>query len=668
MHNQQANKQVYEKERLSVLEEYQIFGTAPERVYDDLTRIAAYICGTPVSLVSFVGRDTQFFKSAHGSTLSETARELSFCAHTLQTAKTLVVEDAQLDDRFAGNALVQGDPHIRFYAGAPILAKDGHVVGTVCVIDDKPRALRVEQIEVLESLARQVTELLELRRLNQRQEEAADNLKKTALQLRLAIEAGKLGIFSWLVEQDVTIWENDRMYEVFGRNREQGPLAATQFFDEVVHPKDRQSFIDAATSVKREGDRLQWSGRYLHGNGSVRWVEFLGLAERTPDGELLLVGTTNDITERKLLEVASIEDRERLQIALEVNKAFTFDWTPDNDAVRWGGVPPFGRSADELPTSADVLRVVYPEDAPKLTDAISRVKSHGDGYVSEFRVFWPDGSLHWIRTTGRLIDLDPSVERRIVGVNLDITDRKLAEEALLHTERLAAVGRLASTISHEINNPLEAVTNLLFIVRNSAALTQDDKDHLDLADRELARVGQITAQTLRFHRNLQGAGDLKIMELIEELLTLYRSRLRDSGIDVELRFAEGTHFTAFEGDIRQVLNNLVANAFDAMRKGGKLYVRAHPATDWRFMQKGVTITLADTGAGMPPGVQLNAFEAFYSTKGINGTGLGLWISKRIVHKHKGHLRFRTSMGPSHGTVFRLWLPLDVAQSAGEAWA
>lgn len=137
MNDQSALLEVSEQQRLSVLDEYRIFGTAPEQAFDDLTRIAAYICGTPVSLVSLVGRDTQFFKSVRGLDLVETSRELSFCAHTLDTARTLIVEDAQADQRFANNALVQGDPHIRFYAGAPILARDGHVLGTVCVIDDK---------------------------------------------------------------------------------------------------------------------------------------------------------------------------------------------------------------------------------------------------------------------------------------------------------------------------------------------------------------------------------------------------------------------------------------------------------------------------------------------------------------------------------------------------
>ncbi len=250
----------------------------------------------------------------------------------------------------------------------------------------------------------------------------------------------------------------------------------------------------------------------------------------------------------------------------------------------------------------------------------------------------------------------------------DLTRQKRAEAALLQTEKLAAVGKLASTISHEINNPLEAVTNLLFIVRQDPTVPQHVRDYLETADRELARVSQVTSQTLRFHRQSTAATMVKADALVGEVLQLYSARLANSEIEIRRDYASDALLTCFEGDVRQVLNNLVGNAVDAMRVGGRLTVRTRRATRWSTKEHGVRITIADSGAGMSREVLAQIFEAFFTTKGINGTGLGLWISCRIVHKHRGYVRAYSSPSPNHhGSVFELWLPLQLADTAKEPW-
>lgn len=154
-----------EQARLSALHGYSILDTLPEQIYDDLTALASLICGTPISLVSLVDADRQWFKSTVGVDLRETPRSMSFCAHTLGTARTLVVKDAQQDSRFRENPAVVGPPGIRFYAGAPIVEPGGHVLGTVCVIDTAPRSLSPIQIAALEALARHAMALIEMRRI-----------------------------------------------------------------------------------------------------------------------------------------------------------------------------------------------------------------------------------------------------------------------------------------------------------------------------------------------------------------------------------------------------------------------------------------------------------------------------------------------------------------------
>lgn len=250
-------------------------------------------------------------------------------------------------------------------------------------------------------------------------------------------------------------------------------------------------------------------------------------------------------------------------------------------------------------------------------------------------------------------------EAQVAVFLTDLTSQKKAEAALIQSEKLAAVGRLASSISHEINNPLEAVTNLLYIVKAEPGLPQKAHEHLSLAELELARVSQIATQTLRFHRQSTRPRAISADDLLESVVRLYHGRLTNSRIDVSYEKRGAASITCYEGDIRQVLNNLVSNAIDSMRNGGRLLMRTHDCTLWRTNQKGLIITVADTGEGMTSEVRKHIFEAFYSTKGTNGTGLGLWISKGIIDKHGGQLNLRSCTRPgSQGTVFRLFLPRD----------
>jgi PAS domain S-box-containing protein len=248
----------------------------------------------------------------------------------------------------------------------------------------------------------------------------------------------------------------------------------------------------------------------------------------------------------------------------------------------------------------------------------------------------------------------------IAAVVLEITNQKKAEAALIQSEKLAAVGRLATSISHEINNPLEAITNLLYLIATTDNLPPDLTTYINTAQSELSRVCQIATQTLRFHRQAVRATHVTAEELVTAVLNLYQGRLSNSSIRVEASYETTSTILCFENDIRQVLNNLIANAIDAMRQGGgRLVVRAHDVTDHISDRTGIRITIADTGHGMPPTVRARVFEPFYTTKDLNGTGLGLWISSGIVNRHQGRLTFRSTDRPiHHGTVFSLFLPYE----------
>ncbi len=238
----------------------------------------------------------------------------------------------------------------------------------------------------------------------------------------------------------------------------------------------------------------------------------------------------------------------------------------------------------------------------------------------------------------------------------DLSMQKKSEQALRQTEKLAVAGRFAASIAHEINNPLEAVINCLYLTTQTD-LPEDARGYVDLAQKELNRVSQITVQTLRFYRGSTRQDATDVRELIETVLTLLDSRLHRAGITVVREFRAKASVMAQAGEIRQVIVNLVGNAMDAMVAGGRLILRTASALNPKTGAPGIALTVADTGSGMDEATQARIFEPFFSTKGITGTGLGLWISQEIVGKHEGTLRVRSRVGA--GTVFRMFLPLGV---------
>jgi PAS domain S-box-containing protein len=262
----------------------------------------------------------------------------------------------------------------------------------------------------------------------------------------------------------------------------------------------------------------------------------------------------------------------------------------------------------------------------------------------------------WIRSVAAPVLQDGRVTGG-VAVNTDVTQSRLQDEALRKSEKLAAVGQLASSIAHEINNPLESITNLLYLVQKSDSM-EEMKEYAGIAQDELARVTEITLQTLRFHRQQSKPIKVDLAELLRTVMALYTGRLLVRRLNVEMKLIDSPSVSCLEGEIRQVVNNLLRNALDAMGEKRRLLVRLRPQTNWLNGQKGVRLTVADTGEGIDPIIMEHLFEPFQTTKELMGTGLGLWVSKGIVEKHGGHISTRTRRGAGHGTVFTVWLPID----------
>ena len=244
--------------------------------------------------------------------------------------------------------------------------------------------------------------------------------------------------------------------------------------------------------------------------------------------------------------------------------------------------------------------------------------------------------------------------RWVGAIVVEATQRKRAEEALRKTEKLAAAGRLAASIAHEINNPLEAVTNLLYLLRRLPLLDQQAISYVELAEHEIGRVAEMTQQTLRFYRQSTLPMVANIKELLDSVLTLYRGRLLGLHIEISSRGDPDIQLYCFSGELRQLFANLVGNAIDAVGQGGHIWLAVRRSRSWVDGSAGIRLFVADNGCGMTPHTRRRIFEPFFTTKEATGTGLGLWVSSEIIAKHNARVRVVSRSGS--GTVFMLFFP------------
>jgi PAS domain S-box-containing protein len=245
----------------------------------------------------------------------------------------------------------------------------------------------------------------------------------------------------------------------------------------------------------------------------------------------------------------------------------------------------------------------------------------------------------------------------IVLVFRNITERRMSEGALMRAEKLATAGRLAASVAHEVNNPLEGLTNLVYIALRSNDL--DEIRHLlAQAESELVRIAHITRQSLGFYRETSTPAHFKPATIIREVTDFYSSRAMSLGVSFIINAKTEREVLGSAGELRQILSNLLANSLDACARGSTIRIEASSALDPRDLSRpGVRITIADTGSGIPAKHLENIFEPFFTTKKDTGTGLGLWVSRELVEKHGGTLRVRSrTSDPFCGTVFSIFLP------------
>lgn len=310
--------------------------------------------------------------------------------------------------------------------------------------------------------------------------------------------------------------------------------------------------------------------------------------------------------------------------------------------------------------------LIHPDHVAQVVQHIERCWAIGEPWEDTFQLRGKDASYRWFLSRALPIrDANGNVARWF-GTNTDITERKQAEEALVKSERFAAMGRLAGIIAHEINNPLEAISNAFYLLRDHPSLDEEARYYSKLAEEELARVAHITKQTLSFYRESQQAVSVSLVEVLDNVIELQSRRLQVNSIVLDKRFETRGVIQGYPVELKQVFLNIIGNAVQAMPNGGRLRIRLFESLDRRRGREGVRVSVYDTGVGIRPEHAKRLFEPFFSTKEAKGTGLGLWISKGIVQKYEGTIRFRSlHLEGRNVTCFSIFIPTSAATQPTE---
>jgi two-component system CheB/CheR fusion protein len=385
---------------------------------------------------------------------------------------------------------------------------------------------------------------------------------------------------------------------------------------------------------------------------------------------LLITSIVRDVTERRRAEEqrAALIREQAARVEAEAAERRFRELVQDLDAIVWeldcrsGRLTFVSDRAEQLLgyatqrwlRDADCwLEHVSALDRAAVLDFLKNVIHEGPRSM-EYRAVAAGGRELWLRLIVYVVRDEQNCPTQLRGLTVDITERKHSEEALRTSEKLAATGRLAASIAHEVNNPMASVTNLLYLL--------EAQRYAAIAQEEMARVSHITRQMLAFYRDSTLPVLVNFPELLDATVELYVRRVREKSINIERRFADVPALRAFPGEMRQVVSNLLLNAIEAVGESGRITVRISRSCDWTDLgRSGVRITFVDNGSGIRRENLHHIFEPFFTTKGENGTGLGLWVTQGIVRKHGGSICVASSTAPHrHGTCFSIFLPFEAA--------
>lgn len=642
------------------------------------------------------------------------------CCLAVLRGETVMVRDITADPRWSVFASFVAPLGIRAAWSSPIISAQGRIIGTFASYYKEARtpdpndlrmmdvlartvALAIERKQAEETLQRTTTELsrhvAQLQKTNvdsQNSRRAALNVMEDAIQARQLADRLNLQLrreaaerkeaqtrYRTLVEQvkDYAIFSLDKNGRAISWNEgvrrilgfEEDEFIGIDIVSAIFLPEDVQSGTAQEELRKVAAEGSAGDDRWMQRKDGTRfWASGTTTALRDAVGEI--VGFTKvmrDTTSARLAEDALRESREELRkraqlldlahepiIVRDLEDKVTY-WNKGAERLYgWTAKEAIGKNIHTL------LRTNFPTSLDRALEQL-----HSEGYwEGELNQTARDGSPVTVVSRWVMQKDDQGNPVAILDTKFDITERKRSETALRTTEKLATVGRMAATLAHEINNPLESVTNLIYLAREEKGVPEPARRYLMDADEELDRVGHMTKQTLGLYRESTKPQPVRLSGLLKGLLSMYSPRIKTRQIAADLKVVSEIDVCGLTGELRQVFSNLLSNSIDAVGKNGTIRVRVaatHANVNGR--RTGMRVMVADNGAGIAAADVKKIFDPFFTTKMNVGTGLGLWVSKEIVEQHGGSIRLRScAMQGRNWTVASVFLPEDIAGKEKES--
>ncbi|WP_431311044.1 PAS domain-containing protein [Methylobacterium nigriterrae] len=658
-------------QRLAALRSYDILDTSPEPEFDDIAQMAAQACDAPMAHINFIDADRQWIKAAVGHDAREMPLHFGFCTQTLAEDGILVLPNLKREPELASNPLVTDEPHLRFYAGVPLVTRDGWAIGTLCVLDREPRTLTAQQEFILKALARTVMAQLESRR-------SAAALRAREAELRLVADA--MPVLIGFIDRSFTYrfanaayqtWTGRAPEDVVGRTIWQ-VLSAGEF-------EARLPQIERALA----GEEVRFEHNWACPDGQVRVADIRYMprfaAAGSVDGFYVFV---HDVSDRKRVEdlLQTRANRLEAQVAFQ---------TRDRDRI-WTLSPvlkvvaaPNGRIESVNPSwtralgwsegqtvGRDFSIFVAPEERGATSVLLGRLAAAKPVEDTELSCVTHDGS------TRRILWTIVPEDGLLYGFGRDITEQRHAEEALRQAQKMEAVGQLTGGIAHDFNNLLTGIVGSLDMMQTRIAQGRTDtiERYAKAAMSSANRAAALTHRLLAFARRQPlEPKPVNANTLVASLEDLLRRTIGEA-ISLEIVTAGGLWPTLCDPhQLESAILNLAINARDAMPDGGKLtietcnthldraYAKLHPGVE---PGQYICICVTDTGTGMPPDVIARAFDPFFTTKPMGqGTGLGLSMIYGFARQSEGHAKIYSEVG--QGTTVKIYLPRHRGALAAE---
>ena len=488
--------------------------------------------------------------------------------------------------------------------------------------------------------------------------QAEEALRESEERLRLAMETANMGAWDMNMLTGEVGWSGNHE-ALFGLEPGTFDGKYETFFAR-LHPEDRQKVKDEADGcICAKRSRYAQEFRVVWPDGSVHWILAHGhISYDTGGRPVRFIGANFDITKRKGAEEALRESEGQFRELAEGIPQLAWMANPDGWIYwynqRWYQYT--GTTPQQM-EGWGWQSVHDPGELPKVLEQWKGSIASGEPFDMVFPLRGADDVFRPFLTRGMPLRDSQGQVVRWFGTNTDINAQKQAEQALLRSEKLASVGRMAASVAHEINNPLAAVMNAVYLASSNLDERELARQYLDVADDELKRIAHITRQTLGFYRESSAPATICVSSIVDSAVDLLRGKIKGKRATIEKRYDGNLQVMAVPGELRQVFSNLLANSLEAIGEEGAIKLRVSKSTCVNSGRPRVRVTVADDGKGIDDDARPHIFEALFTTKESTGSGLGLWVSKQLIDKHSGSIRVRSrSQGPRRGTVVAIFLP------------